>query len=207
MHIKLIQIGKKFDRNWIFNHIDAELSSPGIYGLIGFNGSGKSTLLQIISGFVTPTNGEIIYHGGKTSVEDIYTHCSMAAPYMELPSEFTIIESIQLHEKFKPFRENWTAKSILTDLELDQHAHKTLDQLSSGMRQRLKLALAICSNSSLILLDEPCANLDSKWTAWYNDRLKSEAGGRLIVISSNSQELELRHVNKATINVSAHHPS
>ncbi len=205
MRVELAQIGKKFDRNWIFRNINASFTSPGIYGLVGYNGSGKSTLLQIISGFVTPSEGAISFKGGNLAVEDVFNHVAFAVPYMELPGEFTITEAIQLQEKFKPFRPNWNVNTILKDIDLSTHADKTLNQLSSGMRQRLKLALAICSESSLLLLDEPCANLDARWTAWFNERLATESGDRLIIISSNSQEAELKLVNQTTLNVSDHH--
>ena len=202
MHISLYNVGKKYDKLWVFRGVSAEFESDHIYGLIGFNGSGKSTLLQMISGFITPNEGEIKWSESHEDlkVEQWSKYLTMATPYLDLFEEFTVSESIDLHLKFKSLVK--PPKEILEEIELAKHQDKMLSQLSSGMRQRLKLALAIYSESPLLLLDEPCANLDKKWSEWYNDVLCKHKHNRLIIICSNSQEIEMRQIDSHILNVS-----
>lgn len=202
MKITLENVGKKYGKLWIFRGISATFESNQIYGLIGFNGSGKSTLLQMISGYITPNEGAISYENNATKlkVEDQYKHIAISAPYMDLLDEFTVAESIEMHAKFKSISKS--AKAILEEIELEKHQNKLLNQLSSGMRQRLKLALALYSETDVLLLDEPCANLDAKWSEWYNETLAVQAKNRLVIICSNSQETEMKCINSTILNVS-----
>ena len=75
------------------------------------------------------------------------------------------------------------------------------------MRQRVKLALAIYSETSVILLDEPCSNLDVKWTNWYNEALAKTLENRIVIICSNSQSAELKLANKEAFDLSSITPS
>jgi ABC-type multidrug transport system ATPase subunit len=204
MHIECSNIGKKYGRTWIFRGISASLESNNIYGIVGINGSGKSTLLQILSGFVTPNEGQISYDAGQTSIDSVFQKLSISAPYLDLPSELTVEECIENQAQFKPFKAGFSSSALIEEIQLQKHRNKTLDQLSSGMRQRLKLGLAIFADSRLLLVDEPCANLDAKWSEWFETCLRSESADRLVVISSNSQENELRLVNQPLINVGGH---
>lgn len=202
MKIELNNIGKKYNDNWIFKGVNVEFETGGVYPIIGNNGSGKSTLLQVISGYVTANAGSIVYNqNGLIPIENWYKHLSIAAPYLDLFEEFTIDESIDLHIKLKSLRQS--KQSILDEIELTNHRSKTLKQLSSGMRQRVKLALAIYSETSVILLDEPCSNLDVRWTNWYNEALSKTLEDRIVIICSNSQSEELKLSNRPAFDLSA----
>lgn len=202
MKITLENVGKKYANNWVFRGISTTFESNRIYGLIGFNGSGKSTLLQMISGYITPNEGLINFTNESSliNIEDRFRHIAISAPYLELFDEFTVAESIEMHARFKPLSKSGI--EILHEIELEKHESKMLNHLSSGMRQRLKLALAIYSQTSVLMLDEPCANLDSKWSNWYNQTLSSEATEKLVIICSNSQDIEMASINGAILNVS-----
>jgi ABC-type multidrug transport system ATPase subunit len=206
MNIRLENIGKRYDADWIFRGITSEFTANSVYGLIGFNGSGKSTLLQIISGFITPTEGTILFDDGRVKVESVFRSLSLAGPYISLPVELTVQEAADSHFKHKPFISSYTPKSVLDEVQLSKHKDKQLSKLSSGMRQRLALALAIYSDSTLLLLDEPCANLDSNWSDWFNRCIESQKADRTIIISSNSQEVELENVTEPVLNVSQFNP-
>lgn len=203
MNISLNNVGKKYDA-WIFRGVNFEYAESGIYAIIGKNGSGKSTLLQIISGFISPTEGGVKYSdsGQDLNIEDLPTHISFSAPYLDLPDEFSVLEIVEMHQQFKPFFPSISSAMILEKTQLIAHQNKLLSKLSSGMKQRLKLALAIYSNSALLLLDEPCANLDAQWTQWFNEELIAHAENRLVIVCSNSMETELRAVNRAILDVS-----
>ncbi len=193
MQLELKHIGKKFQRDWIFKDVNLQLEQNSITGITGPNGSGKSTLLQCISGFVVPSEGSVTFSKeGKTiSDEELYRHVSMAAPYLDQHDWLTLRETVALQKKFKPFRNGLSIEEVIDKTGLQHAADKFLKQFSSGMRQRVKLALAMLADTSVLLLDEPTSNLDDQGITWFDSLLQSESHDRIVVICSNSQHTEL----------------
>lgn len=191
MNIELKNIGKRYRFEWIFKELDYRFQMGMGYAILGNNGSGKSTLMQLLSGHLSPSKGKIKFSiGDKTIATDIaYQQLSFAAPYIELIEEFTLEEAIDFHWQFKAM--NCTKKELLERLAYPKATRKkAIKFFSSGMQQRLKLALAICADTSLLLLDEPTITLDRAAVAWYLDLLKDYAyhPNRLTIIASNVEE-------------------
>lgn len=203
MQITLNNIGKRYHREWIFKGISQEFNSNSTTAIIGSNGSGKSTLLKIISAAELPTQGNLIYldeMGKSIHLNDAYNQLSFAAPYMDLPEQLTTLELIKFHLAFKPFVQNISPEQFLNLTLLNDAKNKLVKHFSSGMKQRLKLGLAILSKTQVLLLDEPCSNLDTKGVNMYQQLMEEYANNRLIIISSNEQEEELINIQK-TINI------
>lgn len=198
MEIILENIGKKFSRQWIFKNISYQFSSGDIVAITGPNGSGKSTLLQIISGMVSPSEGAIHYHheNKKIGVDEIYAHLTLAAPYMELIENFTLSELIEFYKKFKPFHLTQQVEIIVEKSGLAHAVNKEIKYYSSGMKQRVKLTLALLAQSEMVLLDEPLSNLDKKSVDWFYKFFRELAGNRVIIIASNNVEQETVLCNK-----------
>lgn len=187
MKILLSDTGKRYNREWIFRHLTYTFESGNAYAITGSNGSGKSTLLQILSGALTHSEGTVTYTLSNQSIESdkVYRHVSVAAPYLELPEELTLHEFLEFHAQFKSWRANIPLQTIVKEIGLSSSAHKQLRYFSSGMKQRVKLAQALFSDTAAVLLDEPCTNLDAEGYALYH-RLIGELGkDRLILVSSN----------------------
>lgn len=189
MTITLENTGKRYNQEWIFRGINAAFTPGEHVVLLGANGSGKSTLLQTILGSNAPSEGKVIYRqeGKEIELDDVFRYCSFAAPYMELPEEFTLTETLQFHSGFKPFIKNLTAKEVLETTGLSKSANKQIKYFSSGMKQRVKLALCIFSDTPVVLLDEPLSNLDSAGIAWYKNLVNEHAQNRLFIVCSNRQ--------------------
>jgi ABC-type multidrug transport system ATPase subunit len=170
--------------------------------VLGGNGSGKSTLLQVISGFVTPNEGTVIhkFSGKAIAPEKLKEHISFASPYLQLIEDFTMQELMQHVSKFKPFRNNLGAHDIIEITGLSHAKNKLIRQFSSGMKQRLKLALAILADTSVLLLDEPVSNLDREAIEWYKKMIAGYSAGRTIMVCSNAIAEEYAFCN-ASINV------
>ncbi len=191
MNISLDKLGKRYRFEWIFKNLSQELKMGTGYAILGSNGSGKSTLMQVLSGHLSPSKGKIIYTNQGTEIDKnlVYKQLSFAAPYIELIEEFTLRESIDFHWKFKKML--LPKQDLLALLEYPKSAYnKEVKYFSSGMQQRLKLALAICSDTSLLLLDEPTITLDSNAIDWYGRLLQkyAYAPNRLTIIASNVEE-------------------
>lgn len=196
MTISLSDAGKRFNRDWIFRHFNYTFESGQSYAIIGPNGSGKSTLLQILGGSMLLNEGNIQYlpagqagsvNNIQYSIEKIFNRVSICAPYLEVVEEMTLKEFLDFHHGFKPFLSGITTDSIIADLGLEKAVNKQIRYYSSGMKQRVKLAQSIFSDSAILLLDEPCTNLDSEGIDLYNRLITDYCKNRLVLVSSNDE--------------------
>lgn len=192
LNITLHNLGRRFNQEWIFRSLDYTLSSSKSYAVLGPNGSGKSTLLKVLTGQLSPSEGKIVFEdatSGQIHVDDVYQYLTIAAPYVELIEEFTLNELLDFHFKFKSFLPGHDKASVLSYLAMDSSANKVIKYFSSGMKQRVKLALACFSDSRILLLDEPTSNLDVEGERWYLELLaRTVSPGRLIIIGSNQEK-------------------
>jgi ABC-type multidrug transport system ATPase subunit len=192
MQIVLDRISKRFNREWIFQNVNLTIEAEAACLITGGNGSGKSTLLQITAGSLLPSEGSVTWllQGKKTEPESVYRHVSLAAPYLELMEEFTLQESVAFQAKFKPWRNGMTNEDVIQRSGLSRAKNKALKYYSSGMRQRVRLTLAILADTPLLLLDEPCSNLDADAMNWYGDLVTQQMNKRTILVCSNRQHQE-----------------
>ena len=189
MEIKLTNLGKRFNLEWIFRHVDYTFKSGNLYAVTGSNGSGKSTLLQVIAGAMMHNEGDIEYINASLraniSTDNIYTKIAIAAPYLELIEEMTATELIHFHGTFKQFI--CSADEVLKTIGLYESRNKQIRYFSSGMKQRLKLGLAFFADTEILLLDEPCTNLDISGIELYHQLIQRHAAKRLVIICSNDK--------------------
>ena len=187
MKIDLVNAGKRFNREWIFRNAAIPFSSANAYAITGPNGSGKSTLLQAVGGMLQLSEGTIQYAIGDQQLasEEAYKEITFCAPYMDVIEEMTLLEFLHFHNQFKPFLPSFTTQKIISEIGLEAAANKQIRYYSSGMKQRVKLAQAIFSNASIILLDEPCSNLDVKGIELYHSLINNYCKERLVIVCSN----------------------
>jgi ABC-type multidrug transport system ATPase subunit len=211
MKITLIDAGKRFNRDWIFRHLSYEFLPRQHYAITGPNGSGKSTLLQVIAGAIGISEGGIRYGQastpspeptptpaskappasmpvGEVPPDQAYRYLSLSAPYLELIEEMTATEFLRFHHSFKPFLSDNPIPAILSTVGLAPAAHKQIRFFSSGMKQRIKLAQAIFCDTPVLLLDEPCTNLDADGIALYQRLIREYSADRLVIVSSNDPQ-------------------
>lgn len=191
MEIQLENIGKRFNRHWIFRGIEHQFSSGSITSIVGANGSGKSTLVKILSGFLTPTEGHVLFSHLNQEVknEDLYKYVAYCAPYVKVPGDLTLEELLHFHNGLKPL--SCSIDEFLDICQLGNHGKKQVKHFSSGMQQRVKLALALLSDVSLVVLDEPSSNLDRRGIQWLQRLMSSHIDGKTIIIGSNHNKDEI----------------
>jgi ABC-type multidrug transport system ATPase subunit len=187
MTISLSDAGKRFNREWIFRHFTYSFEEGQSYAIIGPNGSGKSTLLQALSGAIDINEGRIEYRTRNKELknEEVYNHISLCAPYLEVVEEMTLKEFLDFHNGFKPFLPGITADFIISSVSLEKAVNKQIRYYSSGMKQRVKLVQCIFSDTAIVLLDEPCTNLDATGVELYNQLIADYCKKRMVIVSSN----------------------
>lgn len=187
MKILLEQVGKRYLRHWVFKDINLTLEAPASVALLGPNGSGKSTLLRIIAGMQATTKGKVTYWQEEKEIPaaNWFQHLALCAPGLELPEELTLREFLDFHCNFRPPLAGLDKPTIIALTGLDQAQDKALADFSSGMKQRVKLAQAIMCESNVLMLDEPCTNLDDTGVAQYREWIDRFAAGRLVLVASN----------------------
>ncbi len=225
MTISLSDAGKRFNREWIFRHLTYTFEEGHSYAIIGPNGSGKSTLLQAISGSMHINEGSIQFAVGSMQLavgsqesgvgsekskvkskklnlppEEFYNHVSICAPYLEVIEEMTLKEFLHFHHGFKPFLPGLSINHIISSVGLEKAVDKQIRYYSSGMKQRVKLAQCIFSDVPVVLLDEPCTNLDAAGIELYHRLINEYCKDRLVIVSSND-EVEYRFCEER-INIS-----
>ncbi len=190
MKIELNQVGKRYRLEWIFKNLNYTFLPQHSYAILGSNGSGKSTLMKILSGHLSPSKGIINFSltGNEIEKDKVFAHVTFAAPYIDLIEEFSLIEMLQFQMKFKPFIQEMSLNDVVEIIQLPNSAkHKEIRFFSSGMKQRMKLALAILSESSLLLLDEPTTNLDTQGMEWYLELVQKYTSDKTVIVASNEE--------------------
>lgn len=189
MQIKLTNLGKRFNRQWIFRGIDFAFEPGGAYAITGPNGSGKSTLLQVIAGALEKNEGNIVWQNEASpkplEPENVFQSLAIAAPYLELIEELTLSEFLQFHFSLKPILPGHSISSIIAFTGLEAAKNKQIRLFSSGMKQRVKLAQAFFANVPVLILDEPTANFDVQGNELYLNMVDTLQKDRLMLIGSN----------------------
>lgn len=178
------ELGKNFKNKHVLNQINIHVPEGKIYCIMGPNGAGKSTLLKMISGIEKPTEGDINFKGENWKREDLKTIGSL----IEEPGLFdnlTVEDNIKLKIKLHHV-ENKDQEQILNTLGFGDHNQEKVKGFSTGMRQRLGIALAFMGNPDLVVLDEPTNGLDTFGIHELRELLMLEKKqGKTIIIASH----------------------
>ena len=197
MKIVFQDCGKNYHRTWLFRHLNLELDlgsnvAPLRLAILGANGSGKSTLTLMVSGQTNPTEGSIDWidiHGKQISSDSWYKHIALASPALELPEEFTLQEWFEFHRNVKGFADGVTLDKLIAICGFPNNTKsKALLTFSSGMKQRVKLCMALMGTESLVILDEPLTNLDVSGNQLYDNLLNTYLGDRALIVASNRED-------------------
>ena len=181
-------LGRRFGRQWIFRRLSHDFRAGTATAILGPNGAGKSTLLSILAGQLLPTEGQVLYALGGQPLPPaaVPKHLAYCAPYLELPEDFTLLELLAFHTRLKPLRPGVSVAGLVDIMYLHKARHQAVRTFSSGMKQRLKLGMALYAAAPLLLLDEPTTNLDAQGAAWYQEHVaRVRDAGRLVIVSSN----------------------
>ncbi len=190
MEVSLNNVSRKFNKEWIFRNINQTFRLENCVAIVGPNGSGKTTLLQLIAGSLLPTRGELHYtiHQKPIASDQIYRHIALVAPALGLPEDFTLMEFLDFHFQFKKLKSGFMTNELPRLFQLESARDKYIKNFSTGMKQRLKLGVALYADVPLLLLDEPATNLDKKGFEWYVQEIDKVIGEKMVFVCSNRTE-------------------
>lgn len=192
MKISFEKAGRKFGAQVVFQNLSRTFEPGCRVAVLGGNGSGKSTFLKTLYGSLSLSSGTIAHEiaGQELKGHAVARQMSFAGPYFELIEELPATEFLEYYQRFRQFKPQISSADILERAMLSQATSKQVSNFSSGMKQRLKLALALFSKTEVVILDEPTSNLDPKGMKWYQELLKSELEDRSLFVGSNFSETE-----------------
>jgi ABC-type multidrug transport system ATPase subunit len=194
MDLSIQKLTKAFNQQLVFRELTFHISSGSRFAITGPNGSGKTTLLKILSGGLLPSSGQVSYQlqGQWISEEQIYKYLHYVAPYNTVIEELTLPELFKLHQHLGLLRKFSAYQDWSSLLSYNFHPERQIKTYSSGMKQRIKLGLALLDDRALVLLDEPGSNLDAQGKAWFYGLIdKLNPTQTLIIASNESEEINL----------------
>ena len=177
-------LGKRYGRRWLFRDLSFSLETGQRLAILGHNGSGKSTLLRILAGLLAPSEGRVVPPEGDPRLSLGY-----AALEMALYAPLTVAEHLRLAAELRGCEAR--ADELLDAVGLAHARDLPAGQLSTGMKARLKLAMAIQPRPSVLLLDEPGAALDEEGRALVA-RIADEQTARGALVVATNDPLERR---------------
>lgn len=183
--MKIIASGihKKFRQEWVFKSLSYTFESGNSYAIVGQNGAGKSTLLKTLALYSLPNKGSVLFDGYTENVNKLI---SFAAPYAEIIEEFTLPELLEFLVKMGFLSKKWDWNTFTSYIDLRPSETKYIKNYSSGMRQKVKLGIALASDRPILCLDEPTSNLDETAKKWFYQTFESQRH-KLILFASNEQ--------------------
>lgn len=177
--LKAIDLGRRFEARWVLRHVGFELDPGQVVVVRGKNGSGKSTLLRLLAGLLSPNEGLVERPRGELRRVLGYSGLDLAV----YPS-MSCAEHLEFAARMRGLAFAG-AETLLTRVGLGEAVTKMGAQLSTGMRARLKLAMAIQAEPLVLILDEPTASLDDDGRALIADVLAEQRTRGVAVVATN----------------------
>lgn len=164
-------------------NISFDVRQGEVTGLLGPNGSGKSTTIHCITGFIEPTEGQILIGGAKHSTLPAKDFFGFFPDDLPIPESLTGAETVGFYRRLRPVFDDFLAQRLLELLGLEGHMDKYVGAYSHGMKRKLQLVLALAHHPRLLVLDEPMRGLDPEAGMLMNVILKTfvQDGGAALV--------------------------
>lgn len=190
MKIEIKKVSKKIKNNIILDNIDLKLETGKIYGFVGRNGSGKTMLFNIICGFVSPTDGDVIIDNINISKTNAFP--SNIRALIETPkfiSSLTGFKNLKLLASINNTISTTEIEKTMSDVGLLKEKDKIYSKYSLGMKQKLGIAQVLMEDPDIMIFDEPFNGLDDESTTKIRKILLNKKNeGKLILIATHIKE-------------------
>lgn len=188
--IEIKNITKSYDERKILDDISINFEEGKIYGIIGQNGSGKSVLLKVMSGFITPDQGTIIYDGKDINKEETFPdNTGVLLDNSGFVPNLTGFDNLKLLATINKTIDDNEIIEELKNVNLLEEKDKKYYKYSLGMRKKLGICQAIMEHQKYVILDEPFSGIDKVSLAMIYDYLKKiKSEGRTLIISTHTSD-------------------
>lgn len=178
-----------FNRKLIFRDVTFAAESRQTLLIAGRNGAGKSTLVRILCGVLTPTAGTVRLEADDAGDQfAVQGRIGLVAPYLQVYEEFSAMENLHLSMTLRGLRpDDQHARGLLERVALDPRRDDAVRGFSSGMKQRLKYAMAMIHRPPILVLDEPMANLDADGIAIVRTVMQDQLKAGILVVATNDR--------------------
>lgn len=191
IELRVEELTKQYDLRPVLAGIGFSLHEGQTLGITGRNGSGKSTLMRILANVLERSSGSVTWFIDASPVKEerLPRHIGFVAPYLQLYTEFTAIEHLDLLSQMRGVSHDAPYASALFErFGLAERLNDPLGSFSSGMLQRVKYVLALAHHPSFLFLDEPMTNLDERGIATIRELVIEEQQDRITVIATNAPD-------------------
>jgi heme exporter protein A len=188
LSLELENISKKFGERQVFENISLKLESPSSLAVIGPNGCGKTTLLKIICGLIRPSRGKVTIkqNGQEVKNEGHRAFFSIVASDIELYEELTALENLGFISRLRDSKHSEIElNQKLEQVGLKGRENEPVGSFSSGMKQRLKYAVALSSSPKILVLDEPSSNLDEEGVFLMEKIIEEQKKRGMVILATN----------------------
>lgn len=198
--IKLKNISKKFGKKLVLDSVNLEIKDCEKVLIVGQNGAGKSTLLKVILGELIPNNGDVLVNGFNpfNDRKNALKHLAFV-PQLPPPLKLTLKEICYYAEVTSGVKMDEILRyTSYLHFDLKSEFKKPFYKLSGGMKQKFLISLALARNSSVLIFDEPTANLDKNSREVFLNLLKNEFLNKTIINISHRLD-EVRNFTTSLI--------
>ena len=188
--IKVENLSKNYGSVKAVKSISFELKDGQVVGFLGANGAGKSTTLKIMTGYISPSSGNVFY--GKKNIQDDTSEIQKDIGYLPelnpLYSEMIVHDYLKFISEVRGISENDfknAFQKVVEECSLNAVAHRTIANCSKGYKQRIGLAAALIHDPKILILDEPVTGLDPNQIVEIRELIKKLGKEKIVLMSSH----------------------
>lgn len=189
LHVRGENIRHAFNRKVIFRDVSFEVTARQSLVVAGRNGAGKSTLVKILCGVLSPTGGTIsVTADDAGDAFAVQQRIGLVAPYLQVYEEFSAMENLHMSMTLRGATpDDGRARQLLERVALDPKRTDPVRGFSSGMKQRLKYAMALIHRPPVLVLDEPMSNLDADGITIVRGIMQEHLQHGILVVATNDR--------------------
>ncbi|MFC4775915.1 ABC transporter ATP-binding protein [Paenibacillus sp. GCM10023252] len=185
----LDHITKSFGKTTVLHPLSIQIEN-GMFGLLGPNGAGKTTLMRILTTILEPTSGRVqygsVHWGDKDKARQLIGYLPQKFSFYSNSKVVELLEHIAVLKGVEAPKES--VQKVIKEVNLEEHSHKKMGNLSGGMVRRVGIAQALLGKPRIIIVDEPTAGLDPEERIRFRKLLKSMGKNSVVIISTHIVE-------------------